>query len=67
MIVTEIMKTLRTPGHGEDILRTFLMTFQHASSLSQLLLEYSDQRALHLEGHYYVYLREIFTEHKMQL
>ena len=34
MIVTEIMRTLRTFGHGQDILQIFLRTFQHASGLS---------------------------------
>ena len=42
MIVTEIMRTLRTPGHGQDILRIFLKTFQHVSGLSLPLLEYPD-------------------------
>ena len=61
------MQTLRTPGHGQDILRIFLRTFQHASGLSLPLLEYPDQRAPHLEGHYYVYLRKFLAEHKMKL
>ena len=67
MIVTEIMRTLRTLRHGQDILRIFLKTFQHASGLSLTLLEYPDQRAPHLEGHYYVYLRQFLAEHKMNL
>ena len=53
------MRTLRTPGYGQDILRIFLRTFQHASGLSQPLLEYPDLRAPHLEGHYYVYVKEV--------
>ena len=61
------MQTLRTPGHGQDILRIFLWTFQHASGLSLPLLEYPNQRAPHLEGHYYVYLRKFLAEHKMKL
>ena len=56
MIVTEIKKIPRIPGHGQDILRIFLKTFQHPSGLSKPLLKYQDQRAPHLEGHYYVYL-----------
>ena len=67
MIVTEIMRILRTPGHGQDILQIFFRTFQHALGLSQLLLEYPNQRAPHLKGHYYVYLRNFLSEHKMQL
>ena len=67
MIVTEIIQTLRTPRHGQDILRIFLKTFQYASSLTQPLLEYPNQRAPHLEGHYYVYLRQFLAKHKIQL
>ena len=67
MIVTKKVRTLRTPGHGQDILRIFLKTFQHASGLSLPLLEYPNQQAPHLEGHYYVYLRQFLAEHKMQL
>ena len=65
LIVIEIMRTLRTPGHGQNILRMFLRTFQHASGLSLPLLEYPDQRAPYLEGHYYVYLRKFLAEHKI--
>ena len=67
MVVTEIMRTLRTPGHGQDILHIFLQTFQHASGLSFPLLEYPEQRAPHLEGHYYVHLRKFLAKHKLQL
>ena len=42
MIVIEIMRTLRTSGHGQDILQIFLRTFQHTSGLSQPLLKYLD-------------------------
>ena len=67
MIVTEIIQTLRTPGHGQNIRRIFLWTFQHASGLSLSLLEYPDKQAPHLKGHYYVYLRQFLAEHKIQL
>ena len=67
MIINEIMRTMRTPGHGQDILQIFLRTFQHASGLSKSLLKYPDQRAPHLEGHYYVYLRKFLAENKMQM
>ena len=67
MVVTEIMRTLQTPGHGQDILRIFLQTFQHASRLSLPLLEYPEQRVPHLEDHYYVHLRNFLAEHKIQL
>ena len=67
MIVKEIMRTLWKPGHEQDLLRIFLKTFQYASGFSLPLLEYPEQRAPHLEGHYYVYLRQFLVEHKMQL
>ena len=67
MSVTEIVRTLKTPGYGQDILHIFLRTFQHASGLSLPLLEYPEQQAPHLEGHFYVQLRKFLAEHKLQL
>ena len=67
MIVTEVMRTLRTPEHGQDILRIFLRTIQHASGLSQPLLKYPNLRAPHIKGYYYVYLRKFLSEHRMQM
>ena len=67
VIVIEVMRTLRTPSHGQNILRIFLRTKQHASGLSKPLLEYPDLWAPHLEGDYYVYLRKFLVEHKIQL
>ena len=57
LIVTEIMQTLGTLAHGQDILQVFLWTFQHASGLSLRLLKYLIQQVPHLESHRYVYLR----------
>ena len=67
MIITVVIRTLRTPGRGQDILGIFLWTFQHASCLSPPLLEYPNQQAPYLEGHYYVYLQKFLAEHKMQM
>ena len=67
MIVTKLIRTLRTPGHGQDILRIFLCTFQHASGLSLPLLEYPERQAPNLKGHYYVQLRKFLAEHKLHL
>ena len=67
IIIYEVMRTMWTPGHGQDIQRVFLWTFQHASRLSLPLFEYSNKRAPHLEGYYYVYLRKFIAEHKIQL
>ena len=58
---------MRTLGYGQDIRQIFLRTFQHASGLSEPLLEYPDQCAPYLEGHYDVYLRKFITEDKMQM
>ena len=66
MIVTEIMRTLKTPEYGQDILRIFLIAFQHTLDRSLPLLEYLNQRAPQLKGHYYVYLRKFFSENMMQ-
>ena len=67
MIVAEIMRTLQTPRHRQDILQIFLQTFQHASGFSLPLLEYPEQWAPYLEGHYYILLRKFLAEHKLQL
>ena len=37
----------------------------YASGLSQPLLKYPDQRTLHLEGHYYIYVRNFLAQHKI--
>ena len=67
MIIYEMMRIMRTPGHGQDILRVFLRTFQHASGLSLPLFENPNKRAPRLVGYYYVYLRKFIAEHKIQL
>ena len=67
MIITEIIRTLQTPGHGQDLLHIFLCTFQQTSGLSLSLLEYPEHRAPNLEGHYHVQLRKPLEGHKLQL
>ena len=42
MIVTEEMRTMRIPGHDQNILRIAPRTYQHVSGLSQPVLEYPD-------------------------
>ena len=34
MIIYEVMKTIKTPGHGQELLRIFLRKFQYTSGLS---------------------------------
>ena len=67
MIINEVMRTTRLREHGQDILRIFLRTFQHALGLTKPLLEYPNARAPHLEGHYYVCFRNFLAQHKIQL
>ena len=50
-VIQDFMRTLRTPGNGQSILKVFLRTFQHASGFSQPLFLNPTKRALHLEGH----------------
>jgi hypothetical protein len=51
--IESIVGQLRTPGYGRDIATVFLKWIQHASGLSQPLLQYPMVRAPHLEGYYY--------------
>ena len=62
-----VIRTIRTLDHGQKLLRIFLRKFQHVSGLSLPLLEHPEQRAPHLEGYYYVYLRNFLVEHGCQL
>lgn len=61
------MQTIKTPGHGQELLWIFLRKFQHASELSLPLLKYPAKRAPHLEGYYHVYLQNFLAEHECQL
>ena len=65
--IYEVMQTIQTPRHGQDLLQIFLKKFQHASGLFLPLLEYPVQRAPHLEGYYYVYLCNFLAKHGCQL
>ena len=67
MIIYKVTRTIRTPGHGQELLRIFLRKFQRTPGLSLPLLEYPAKRAPHLEGYYYVYLRNFLAAHKCQL
>ena len=67
MIIYEVMRTIRTLGHGQDLLRIFLRKFQYVSGLSLSLLEYPKQRTPHLERYYYVYLWNFLATHGCQL
>jgi hypothetical protein len=58
-----LIRQLRTPGYSKQLATTFLRTQQNASGLSKPLLQYSEIRAPHLEGHYYVHIRRFLATH----
>jgi hypothetical protein len=62
-----LIRQLRTPGYGKQLAIIFLRTFQHASGLSQPLLQYPSLRAPHLEGHYYTHIRRFLAKHNASL
>ena len=59
--VENLIRQLRTPGYGKDIATVFLRWNQHASGLSQPLLQYPTVRAPHLEGYYYSNIRKFLA------
>ena len=65
--IETIVRNLRTPGHGQTIITTFLMTWQHVSGMSQPLMEYPKVRAPHLEGHFYTYIRSYCAKHDISI
>ncbi|OEU17034.1 hypothetical protein FRACYDRAFT_239635 [Fragilariopsis cylindrus CCMP1102] len=65
--VQNLIRQLRTPGYGKQLATIFMRTFQHASGLSQALLQYPLIRAPHLEGHYYVHIRRFLAKHRASL
>ena len=56
-IVDNLMRTLRTPGNEQSMVKVFLITFQHVSGCQLPLLQYPKRRAPHLEGYLSKYLR----------
>ena len=65
--VQNLIRQLRTPGYGKQLVTIFLRTFQNASGLSKPLLQYPMIRAPHLEGHYYVHIRRFLAKHSASL
>ena len=59
--VENLVRQMRTPGYGKDIATVFLRWNQHASGLSQPLLQYPAIRAPHLDGYYYSSLRSFLA------
>ena len=53
-----IIRTLRTPGTLQQLIIVHLNTLQHNSGLSKPLFQYPEQRAPHLEGHFYPHFRK---------
>ena len=62
-IIDNLMRTLRTPGNGQSMVKVFLVTFQHVSGCQQSLLQFPKRRAPHLEGYFYPYLRQFLSDH----
>ena len=62
-----IVQNLRSPGKARSIINIFLHKWQHASGMSLPLLQYPSIPAPHLEGHYYVYLRQFLAQHSLSL
>ena len=60
--VENLIRQLRTPGYGQDISKVFLRWIQHASGLSQPLLQFPEVRAPHLEGYYYSNMRRFLAK-----
>jgi hypothetical protein len=62
-----LIRQIRTPGYGKQLVMIFLRTQQNASGLSQPLLQYPEIRAPHLEGHYYTRIRRFLAPHHASL
>ena len=63
--IENIIRTLRTPGQGQEIVKRFLVTFQIASGLSKPIFQYPKLRAPHLEGHFYKHLRIFLAQNNI--
>ena len=61
-IIDNLMRTLRTPGNGQSMVKVFLITFQHVSGCQLPLLQYPQRRAPHLEGYLFPYLRQFLSD-----
>ena len=65
--IDTIVRTLRTPGHGQSIMKYCLKRWQHVSGMTHPLLQYPNKRAPHLEGHWYAYIRKYCAKHKISI
>ena len=59
--IENMIRTLCTPGQGQEIVKRFLITFQLASGLSKPIFQYPKLRAPHLEGHFYTHLQNFLA------
>ena len=59
--IENMIRTLRTPGQGQEIVKRFLITVQIASGLSKPIFQYPKLRAPHIEGHFYKHLRNFLA------
>ena len=65
--IDAIVRTLRTPGHGQSIMKIFFQQWQHVSGMTHPLLQYTKIRAPHLEGHLYAYVRQYCAKHEISI
>ena len=63
--IENMIRTLRTPGQGQDIVKMFLITVQIASGMSKPIFQYPKIRAPHIEGHFYNHLRKFLARHNL--
>ena len=63
--IENMIRTLCTPGQGQEIIMRFLKTIQLASGLSQPIFQYPTVQAPHLEGHFYKHLQKFLASNNL--
>ena len=63
--IENMIRTLCTPGQGQEITMMFLKTIQLASGMSQPIFQYPTVRAPHLGGHFYKYLQKFLANNNL--
>ena len=66
-IIDNLMRTLRTPGNRQSMVKLFLITLQHVLGCQLPLLQYPKRQALHLEGHFYRYIQHYLSNNESSL
>ena len=63
--IENIIRTLCTPGQGQEIIMLFLNTIQLVSGLSKPIFQYPMVQAPHLEGHFYKHVRKFLASNNL--